>query len=237
MRDHDEGVVVALGHGLDEGEDLLARAAVQVAGRLVREDDLRVGDQRPGNADALLLAAAHLGGLVVDVLGQAEVLEHLQRRGLALAHADPAIDQGHGHVLQRGHGGEEVELLEDEADVPQAEIHQLFFVHLLQVLPRDDDRAAGGLFQAGHHVEERGFAAARPPDDAHEFPGIDIQVHAVEGADPLLAHAVDLLQAPYADDGLQISTSFFSFHGRAKGRMAVSYKTSDARPGGKVSVP
>ena len=191
--DHDQRVVVALDHGLDQGEDLFAGAAVQVPRRLVGKDDVGVGYQGAGDAHALLLAAAHLRGLVVQVLLQPEVAEHLARGGAALAGADAAVDQGHGHVLQRGHGGEEVELLEDEADVPKAKIHQLLFVHLLQVLPRDHDAAAGGLFQPRHHVQQRGLAAARAADDADELPRVNIQVDPVQRPHPLFAHAVGLL--------------------------------------------
>ena len=55
VRNHDQRVVVALGHLLDEAENFLARAAVQVARRFVGKDDLRVGNERARNAHALLL--------------------------------------------------------------------------------------------------------------------------------------------------------------------------------------
>ena len=84
VRNHDQRVVVALGHLLDEAENFLARAAVQVARRFVGKDDLRVGNERARNAHALLLAAAHLGGAVVHVLFQPQFLKHFARGGKAL---------------------------------------------------------------------------------------------------------------------------------------------------------
>ena len=45
-------------------EDLAARGLVEVAGRLVGEDERGVGDEGAGDGDALLLAAGELGRLV-----------------------------------------------------------------------------------------------------------------------------------------------------------------------------
>ena len=62
--DHHDGLA-ELAHGLaHEGEDLGARAGVEVAGRLVGEDDLRPAGQGPGHGDPLLLAAGELARAV-----------------------------------------------------------------------------------------------------------------------------------------------------------------------------
>src|SRR4029077_4979222 len=45
----------------DELLDLLGRGGVEVSRGLVAEDDVRVADQRPGDRDALALAARQLG--------------------------------------------------------------------------------------------------------------------------------------------------------------------------------
>ncbi len=38
-------------------EDFLARRAIEIAGRLVRDDERRIGDERARDCDALLLTA------------------------------------------------------------------------------------------------------------------------------------------------------------------------------------
>ena len=48
---------------LEERHDLDAGLRVEVAGRLVGEDDLRLADQRARDRDALLLAARELAGV------------------------------------------------------------------------------------------------------------------------------------------------------------------------------
>ena len=52
--------------GPHEREDLGAAAAVEVAGGLVREDDRRPADERPGHGHPLLLAAGQLGRPVAE---------------------------------------------------------------------------------------------------------------------------------------------------------------------------
>ena len=74
--DRDAGLV-------DLGEqihDLLARLAVERAGRLVGEDQPRLADQRARDRDALLLTARHLRRQVVGPVAQADALEVLRRR-------------------------------------------------------------------------------------------------------------------------------------------------------------
>ena len=51
------------------------RHRVEVAGRLVGDDDPGVGDDRPGDSDALLLAAAELAGVVVVTVGEVDEVE------------------------------------------------------------------------------------------------------------------------------------------------------------------
>ena len=74
VRDHHDrhAAVVEL---LEQGEDLLGDAAVEVARRLVGEEHAGVRDERPCDRDALLLAARHLGRSVPEPLSQANALE------------------------------------------------------------------------------------------------------------------------------------------------------------------
>ena len=55
-----------------EAEDLAAGAAVEVAGRLVGEDHLRPAGERPGDGDALLLAARQLARPVLQAVAEAD---------------------------------------------------------------------------------------------------------------------------------------------------------------------
>ena len=72
---------------------MISRLVVRVerAGRLVGEDQQRLGDQRARDRHALLLAAGELRGVVVGALAQPDALQHRQRaRACAPAPATPA---------------------------------------------------------------------------------------------------------------------------------------------------
>ena len=89
---------------------------VEVAGRLVGQDERRVGDDAPRDRDPLLLAA---GELVREVVGRVSEPDRGQRRHrsvAALGPLDAAVDERQLDVRQRGGARDEVEALEDEAD-------------------------------------------------------------------------------------------------------------------------
>ena len=74
---HDRAALVV--ELLEQAEHVGGRRRVEVAGRLVGEDHRRLGDERPGDGDALLLAAGQLAGLVVGPVGEADRVERGQR--------------------------------------------------------------------------------------------------------------------------------------------------------------
>ena len=104
-------------------EHVGAGGGVEVAGRLVGEQHGRLGDERAGDRDALLLAAGELRRLVVAALGEADALDQrVDRRASGLR---PAIASGSEDVLLRGQRRQQVEGLEDEADVAAAQAGEL----------------------------------------------------------------------------------------------------------------
>src|SRR4051794_1957395 len=69
---------------LEQLHDLLALARMQVARRLVREDDLRVGDDGSRDGDELLLAARELVRIEILLLDDRELVEDVAHHALAL---------------------------------------------------------------------------------------------------------------------------------------------------------
>ncbi len=59
-------------------EHVLGGVRVEVAGRLVGEDETRLVGQRAGDGGALLLAARQLRRAVIDAVGETQRAQHLR---------------------------------------------------------------------------------------------------------------------------------------------------------------
>ena len=112
----------SLGQVAHDREHVADELGVERRGRLVEEHELGVHRQRPGDGDALLLAAGELRREGVVLVGQPDLLEVVpgDPLGLGLASLEhPSL--GDGEVLEHGQVREEVELLEHHAD-PAADL-------------------------------------------------------------------------------------------------------------------
>ena len=90
--EHQRGLAAPL-QAEQQVDHLLAGLAVEIAGRLVGEDDLRARAQRAGDGDALLLAAGELRREMIGAMRQADLGQ--QARGpSSKASALPANSSG-----------------------------------------------------------------------------------------------------------------------------------------------
>ena len=94
--DGDAGLAIERGQQV---HDVAAGRRVEVAGRLVGKDHLRIGDDRPRDGDALLLAAGKFVGVVAGAVGEADLGERLERQPPPLGGVHAAIDQRQFDVL------------------------------------------------------------------------------------------------------------------------------------------
>ncbi len=111
---------------LQQLEDVAAVGGIQVARRLVGEQDRRVVGERAGERDALLLAAGQLRRIVMPAIGQADLVQQPARA--AAASGAPAISIGTEHVLVGGQRRNQVKELEHEADLLAAQLRQRVLV-------------------------------------------------------------------------------------------------------------
>lgn len=95
------------------------RVGVEGAGGFVREEEGRVGDQRPGHGGALVLTAGQGGG----ALGGGGDLQLGQQSAgpfVGVVRVESRQQSGEDHVLRRGEFREELPGLEHHSDVPAA---------------------------------------------------------------------------------------------------------------------
>ena len=189
VRDHDERLPVVGHRVLEQLEDLAARLRVEVAGRLVGEHDGRLRDERARDGDALLLAAGELGGAVAAAVVQADLVRAGRRRSPCRA-SRPAMRERQEHVLVGGQHRQQVEELEDEADVLAAQLRDLVVLQLPEARAGDRDVARRGAVERGEDVHQGRLAGARRAHDRGQLALRDVQVDAAEGVDGGLALAV-----------------------------------------------
>ena len=185
MRDEDR----RLARLVPDAEELelhrLPGLCIERAERLVEEQDLGVGRESAREVDALLHAARELAReRVLEALEADELdmpLRALARFGARDRSAQlDAVDD----VAQHRAPGQQARLLEDEGpirarsgDRPSVE----------------DQRPAGQRKETVDRVQERGLAAARRTDDAHELAFADFEVRAVDGEEVILAPAASVV--------------------------------------------
>ena len=185
---------------LQEAQHLPAGVGVQGAGGLVGQDDRGVSRQGPGDGHPLLLAAGQLGGEILLLGRQPHPLQGPDRPLPPLAGGHPGVQQGQLHVLQHVELGNQVVLLEDEAQHLVADLRLLVVVHGGHVHAPQPVGAGGGYVQTADDVHGGGLARPGGAHDGHELPLVDGEVHPVQGVDGILPHLIDLIDLLQFDE-------------------------------------
>jgi hypothetical protein len=197
--DDDDGVALGV-EIVEERHDLVAGLGVEVAGGFVGEDDGGLVDQGAGDGDALALAAGELVGLVHHAGAEVDGLEDGLGAGDALGGGGAVVDEGQLDVVQRGGAGEQVEGLEDEADLLVADAGEFVVVELADVVAVEPVLALGRGVEAADEVHQRRLAGAGGAHDGDVLVVLDAQVDAAQGVDLLVAHLVGLPEIVGDDD-------------------------------------
>ena len=179
MRDHEDGLTAAVDI-LKQAQQLVRRARIERAGRLVGKHELRLRDERAGDGHALLLAAGELIRELLQQLGNAKLpgdgrkaRGHLRIR-LAGEH------ERQENVILHGERIEQVELLKHEAQLRAAKRRDLPLGDGAQRPAVEHDLATGGLIERGKNVKQRGFAAAALAHDGDVLALLDREIHVRE---------------------------------------------------------
>ena len=175
VRHHDDGDA-ALVQGLKHLHDIGAGAAVEIARRLVRQQQGWLVDNRSCDGHALLFAAGKLVRMMIGAARQADQFERLYGPFASRACAGPGSRVQHRQldVLQRRSATQEIETLEHEAefliaDVRQFVVIKLRHIHVLQEIP-----ACGGTVETSDEVHEGRFSRAAGAEDGHKFTRLDL---------------------------------------------------------------
>ncbi len=165
VRDHDDGAAV-LGEAGHHLHDRLVEPGVQARGRLVQEQQRRLGHQLQRDVDPLLLAAGQPVGAGFRVWREGEFRQHLVHAAVAFGLARVPREPQFRGITKRAAGRQlrvEDVFLRDKPDpVPQ------LGVVLVQVAVVVQDAAAVGGPHPGQRAEQGGLPRAAGADDPEQ---------------------------------------------------------------------
>ena len=145
-------------HAAHERQDLGTRAGIEVAGRLVTEDDRRAAGKCPGDGDPLLLTARQFARAMAESMGETNGRDDLVEPMLVGLAAGECRRQG--DVLQRVQRRNQVEGLEDEPDLVSSEQRQTATIETGEIGVADEDAATGQRVEPGEKMHQRALAGA-----------------------------------------------------------------------------
>ena len=188
MRDDDHRHPLG-GELAHHGEDLTDELGVQGRRRLVEEHELGVHRQGPRDGDPLLLASGQLCGVGRRLVLEPHPLEQgdgpLARGGLLLT---PDLDRRLHDVLERRLVREEVEALEDHADLASLggdalvgqPVQHAAAVVIADEVAVDPDPAAVDRLELVDAAQEGGLPRPGRAEEADDLAGVHVQVDALE---------------------------------------------------------
>ena len=149
VRHHDDRRALLV-DPFEQVHHLARHQRVEVAGRLVGQDQLRVAGEDARDRHALLLTARELRRQVTQPRRQADHLDGpFDARLALLARRQPAVAQRHVDVVEHVEIGNQVEGLEDEPDLLVADLRHLAVGEPADVLRRRGGRCRHRTCRAG----------------------------------------------------------------------------------------
>ena len=172
---------------LEGRENLVRGGAVEIAGRLVAQEQPRVGHDGARDRHPLLLPARHFAWIMLGPIGEIDDLERRFDVLPALERIEPGDEQRQFHVLRGRQHRHQIVELEHEADGRGAPLGELALRKAVDAPAGDVDFAGVRAVDAADHVEQCGLAGARRPHHRDEVAGRDREFEVIEDRDRLLA--------------------------------------------------
>src|SRR5690554_5997012 len=152
--------------GLLESEKFLHNPCtsflVQIARRLVGQEQFGSRCEGARQGDPLLLASGKLAGIMFETVAQAYLGEHLlsARKGILATRKL----QGYRHVLQGCHGRDEMKVLEDDAHEVSSKGRQFVFAQGIEIGAGNQHLAACCALETRDDHQEGSLSGARGAD-------------------------------------------------------------------------
>lgn len=189
VRDQNDGVTIVI-QALQCLHDSDARGRIQVAGWFIGKDDIRIGDKRSRNGDALLLTARELAAQKSCPIGQAHSCDGFRRPIVPLGHRNRRmIEERQQNVFLYGRPGKQIECLKHEAHACRANSGQIIIIERCRRRALKKIGTRRMTIQKAENMHERRFPGARRTHDRYELSAFDAQIDIEEYGcfDPVIA--------------------------------------------------
>jgi len=202
-QDHGTALLVKVSHIAEHRSRIVG---IEVAGRLVGQDNLRTVEQGSGYRSALLFAGAQLGRSVIGSVSQAKPLYEFMGLSPAVLIADGST--GQKHVFGDIQIGHQMKHLEDKADILCSESCSGSPALGIEILLFDGNCPAGRPAHGRDGHEQGGFSTAAGPTDDDELTFFDSQVNSVQRLDNASGGLVglgDIFKANHVYSSLRVT--------------------------------
>ncbi len=174
MRHHHDGLALLV-QIFEQEKYILARVGVEVSRGLVGKEHGRVRDERSRNCHALHFAARKLFGPVLDAFRKPHFFQERFGLRLDLGEGDAFEQERQARVLGCREDGQEVEELEDEADLSAADEREFIVRDAVERSVVDEDFSGCGLVEPADEVQERTLSRAARTHYGKKFAGLDTE--------------------------------------------------------------
>src|ERR1700722_6338689 len=189
---HDGGALLI--QPLEKLHDFFALAGMQVAGGLVRQNQLGARDHRARHGHKLLLATGKLAGVEVALPDDVEAVERVADQASPLRGLDVAVGEWNVQILVHRQIVNQVVALEHEADILLVQLDAILGLHLVNGVVEEVKLAGPGAIQHAENAEQRGFAGAGGAHNGYKLAVLDLQLDTAQHVRPAIARFVKLVQ-------------------------------------------
>lgn len=177
---HDDGGAFLLVEAEEDVHDFIAHHTIQVTGGLISENNLWSANDGPRDGYPLLLSARELARKVMHPVVETYLFQCFFCQATAFFTIHLAVKEGQFYVVQHRKVIDQVETLEDKAQVLVAKSSRSLAIVVGDRLIGNHNAALAGLVDKAHDVEQGTFSTARRPHDGQEFSFFNLQVDGVQ---------------------------------------------------------
>jgi len=148
----------------------LSGSSIQISGRFIRQQKLRIGDQRSRDGDSLLFSAGKLTGSMVRAIFQSDFAQPFTSFVFRLTRVFVSHQQRHGHVFNRREFRQQVMKLPDVSNRTVAKIRGCLIGKRLQLKLGAVYVTLRSTIKRSEDVQQGALARATLADDGDHLP-------------------------------------------------------------------